>query len=443
VQRIAAEPEAEQQEWEQWGPPPGGYRFELGVIRLFVRLVLRGVSLRAVPRAMELFAEAWGLPIEAPHWTTGRLWLLRLGHFMLTRALDKAGDWVWLMDHSVQIGKQKVLLILGLRLKHLPPPGQCLRHQDLHLIALEPRESWTRREVSEALERSVARTGVPRAVVQDHAADLSGGVRLFQERHPATAAVYDAKHKAACLLKGRLEKLPRWQEFQRQVGQARCATQQTELAFLAPPSPRPKARFMNLGPLLTWAVHVLAILSDPPAEVTKWVTAERLVEQLGWVRSFATELAEWSRWQRVIDAAVGFVNRQGLSLGCADALGAELSRLDEGPGEARRLAEELEQFVREQEASTEPGERLPGSTEVLESCFGRFKHLEKQQSRGGFTALVLALGAMLSSPTPQTLAQALRHSHTKDVSAWCNEHLGTTVFAQRMLAYAASATEDG
>jgi hypothetical protein len=284
---------------------------------------------------------------------------------------------------------------------------------------------------------------VPREVVDDRAADLHGGAVLFQGRHPETAEVYDTKHKAACLLKGRLGKLPRWQQFQREVGQARCAAQQTELAFLSPPSPRPKARFMNLGPLLVWATHVLAVLRHPPAEVTKRVTPERLAEKLGWVAGFAAEVAEWSRWQRVVDCAVGFVGRQGLSLGCADELGAELSRLDEGPGEARRLAEELERFVREQEASAGPGERLPGSTEVLESCLGRFKHLEKQQSRGGFTGLVLALGAMLCDPTADTVGQALQHSHTKDVSNWCKEHLGTTVFAQRMLAYAASATEDG
>src|ERR671922_213952 len=95
--------------------------------------------------------------------------------------------------------------------------------------------------------RCVRRTGAPRVIVNDHGVDLSGGVALFQQRHGQTVEIYDAKHKAACLLKSRLEKDPRWQEFQTRVGQTRCAVQQTELAFLAPPSPKPKARFMNLG----------------------------------------------------------------------------------------------------------------------------------------------------------------------------------------------------
>ena len=51
--------------------------------------------------------------------------------------------------------------------------------------------------------------------------------------------------------------------------------------------------------------------------------------------------------------------------------------------EGRQLAAELVKFVREQASKAKPGERLPGSTEVLESCFGRFKTLEKRPSQGG------------------------------------------------------------
>src|SRR5712671_4582547 len=90
----------------------------------------------------------------------------------------------------------------------------------------------------------------------------------------------------------RLEKDSRWQEFQRQIGQTRCAVQQTELAFLAPPAPKPKARFMNLQPQLEWADGVLDILREPPAKVLQWVSPERLQEKLGWLREFTEPVSE-------------------------------------------------------------------------------------------------------------------------------------------------------
>ena len=201
---------------------------------------------------------------KVPHWTTGRLWLLRLGHARLEQPKQRGRDWAWLTDHSVQIGQDKLLVILGLRLPELPPPGQCLRPADLKLVALSPMRSCTRQDVADELQKAVAVTGVPRVIVDDHGVDVNGGVTIFQASHPRTVEVYDTKHKTACLLKGLLQRDDRWATFNSSVSQTRNAIQQTELAFLAPPGPRPKARYMNLGPLLNWGRKVLAVLTDPP-----------------------------------------------------------------------------------------------------------------------------------------------------------------------------------
>ncbi len=424
--------------------PLASHGYGPGIVCLFLRLVLvAGVSLRGASRVLATIGEALGQALPVPCWTTGRLWLLRLGHAKLTAELSEADDWAWLIDHSVQIGQEKCLVILGIRLIDLPERGQSLRHEDLELIGLMPAKSWTRGEVDHALEKAVERTGVaPRVIVDDHGGDLTGGVALFQRRHPQTVEIYDAKHKAACRLKSRLEKDPRWREFQTGIGQTRCAVQQTELAFLTPPAPKPKARFMNLGPQLAWAKQVLAILRQPPPSVLQSVREERLREKLGWIEAFAGDLADWSQWQQVIDVAVTLVNEQGIYRGAAGLLAQQFSQLDALGETAQQLAGELVEFVRSQECRVRPGERFPGSTEVLESCFGKFKQLEKQQSRGGFTQLLLGFGALLAELTTTTVRKAMQASHTADIRTWAKQTLGVTVFAQRKLAFA-SATETG
>ena len=401
-----------------------------------------GVSLRGVSRVLVVMSEAFGLSLEVPHWTTVRLWLMRLGHAELTMPLQKADDWAWLADHSVQIGKDKCLAIVGIRLQDLPAPGACLDHRDLHLIALMPSESWTKQDVDRAFEEAAQRTGVPRVIVTDHGADLYGGMQLFQERHPQTAEIYDVKHKAACLLKHRLEKEPRWQEFHGKVGTTRCAVQQTELAFLTPPAPKRKARFMNLQTHLEWAEGVLALLRNPPAEVQEWTTAERLQAKFGWLKDFAEPLREWSEWQVLVNSTVEFVNRQGLYRGMGRTLRQQLPR-NFVHDSSRKLAKELIRFVVQQARQTKPSERFPGSTEVLESCFGKLKQLEKQHARGGFTSLVVAFGALLAETTTTVVNAALKHSGTQKVMAWCKQHLGMTLFAQRKIAFAERATETG
>lgn len=416
----------------------------MGLVGLFVRLVLSGVSLRAVSRSLQIVVQAAGLSWGCPHWTTGRIWLQRLGHAKLTSPKEQADDWAWLADHSVQIGEQKCLVILGIRLCHLPPPGECLAHEDMELIALVPMHSSTRRDVEQQLEAAVSVTGVPRVIVDDHGVDLTGGVSFFRQQHAETVEIYDIKHKSACLLKARLEKEPRWQELQQRIAQTRCAIQQTELAFLVPPGPKPKSRFMNLGPLLAWGQKTLAVVEQPCAKVLDWTSVERLEEKLGWLREFRAALWEWTEWQELVDAAVEFVNRQGLYRGAADDLARSLPSALVHPS-SERLADELREFVAAQSSQARPGERLPGSTEVLESCFGKFKALEKDQAKGGFTGLLLAFGALLTKTTSDVVRKSLEHSRTKDVLEWCRETLGTTVYSQRKLAFQAvhGATKPG
>jgi hypothetical protein len=421
--------------------PPGTHGYGVDTICLFLRLVMTGVSLRGASRVLAVIAEAFGLCIDIPDWTTGRLWLMRLGHAMLTIPLEKADDWAWLADHSVQIGQEKCLVILGIRLRDLPKPGECLTHHDMQLIALVPRTSWTREEVAKALEKAVERTGVPRVIVNDYGVDLHGGVQIFQEKHSQTKEIYDIKHKAACLLKHRLEKDPRWAEFHRQVGQTRCAVQQTEVGFLVPPAPKAKARFMNLQPQLEWADGVLDILRDP-AKVLKWVSAERLQAKLGWLHEFGDEVSEWSHWQQVVNIAVEHVDGHGITPTSAKELYRKMP-LSFAHASTKALMKDLVKFVAAQAKQTKPGERFPGSTEVLESCFGKLKVLEKQQSRGGFTNLVVSFGAMLADTTTTVIKNAMEHSRTADVYRWCKEQLGTTLFGKRKLAFAGSATKDG
>jgi hypothetical protein len=292
------------------------------------------------------------------------------------------------------------------------------------------------------LEAAVERTGVPRVIVDDHGSDLHSGVLLFQERHRATEEIYDTKHKAACLLKRRLQEDARWQEFQRQVGQTRNAVRQTELAFLAPPAPKDKARYMNLQPQLEWAEGVLDILREPPAKVLAWASVERLQAKFGWLNAFGDALAEWSHWQQVVNIAVTHVGHSGITRTTAKEIYQQMPR-PFAHASTTALAQELVQFTGAQAKQVLPGERFPGSTEVLESCFGKMKELEKQQSRGGFTNLLIAFGAMLAATTAQAIQAALQHSRTLDVRRWCKENLETTIFSKRKQAFAASATKAG
>ena len=57
---------------------------------------------------------------KPPSINSGKFWMLKLGYYNLTKELTKADDWIYIIDHSIQMGKDKLLLILGVRTKDLP-----------------------------------------------------------------------------------------------------------------------------------------------------------------------------------------------------------------------------------------------------------------------------------------------------------------------------------
>lgn len=367
--------------------------------------------------------------------------MLRIGLWALLRRKSIADDWVWMIDHSIQIGQCKCMVVLGVRLGALPA-NRPLAHEDMELIALAPMIQSKKESVAVCLEEAVSQTGVPRAILTDHGADLHGGVELFRRDHPETIELYDVKHKAACLLKARLVRDEQWKSYASELGKAKFAMQQTEMASIAPPSQRTKSRFMNLAGLVSWGRSMLVLVDDPSRLEDSGITANRVQAKLDWIPEFRDPLDQWAGYHEQIGATLEFIRDRGLYVGA----GVELANwLPAASGEVGGLREELIAFVTRESSKARIGERLPGSTEVLESCFGKLKALESDQSKSGFTGLVLSLGAMVSKHTAETVREALEHCQSSDVWNWCNKMLGQSVQSRRAQAFLAldGATKTG
>lgn len=414
-------------------PPLKGHQFGCRLICLAVNLV-RVVGLRATERVLKLVWEWLGVNTTIPHWTTIRHWVLRVGVATLEEPLASGNDWVWMADHSNQIGPEKALVVLGIRAAEMPPAGETLRQTDVHLLTVRPGKRWKREDMATVYGELAAQYGTPRAVLCDGAVELRDGAECLKKRREDFLVLQDFKHKAAIFLQATVGDHPRFAEFTSHLGTCRAAIQQTELAHLTPPSQKPKARFMNLGATLDWAATVLWLLDHPEAQTRRWVTFERLEEKLGWLRSFAEETAAWRECQQVVNAGVTFINQQGLFRGAGEKLRAALGT-DLAYPASRQLVQRLVALVVASESQLKEGERLPMSTEILESTFALYKQLERQHSKGGFTSLLAGFGALLRTATNETIRRALSTVSTEDVRRWVRENLGATITSKRHATY--------
>ena len=260
-------------------PPVGAHGYGARKISLAVKLA-QDVGLHGSERSMKTFFEWLNFEEKVPDYTTIRTWMQRIGVAEIQAPVEKGGDWIWIVDHSNQIGPEKALVILGIPVSKLPPPGAPLRRKDVRLLRVKPGTGWTTVKMTEIYEELTERCGFPRVILSDGARELQNSIEPLRNTRSDVISLRDFKHKAANVFQAALEKDKRFSEFLRWLATTRSRILQTELAFLIPPSPKQKARYMNLGNILKWSQMVLWLLDQGDDEfVRKWVTPERLEEK--------------------------------------------------------------------------------------------------------------------------------------------------------------------
>lgn len=382
-----------------------------------------GLSFRGTAAALAVFAAAddtRSCP-ATPCATTVRAWVLRRGYAHLTRPLSHDHRWAWLIDHTLQIGSTKLLVIVGVPLDGVPFGVRPLQLADLHLVAMVPMEDSNRERVDQELEKAVGRTGVPRQIVADGAADVQKGIEQFRERHPQTASVPDAAHHAANLLKRYWENDPRWQAFTRRMNETAAAIRQTSSAYLLAPKLRNKARYMSVGAFVRFGRILLRKLAErePNAEV---------IRHYGWVLEYAEALSAWSQQHELVRVMLRHVRVEGLFTRGEAVLGEEWERLNVSDNAVTvALRNRLRAYVSRYGRGLPVGERLIGSTEILESAFGVQKRLSRDQAESGLTVLSVGLGAMLGEATPEQMRSDVDRVPEKAVDNWAKRTFGNTV----------------
>ena len=464
---------------------PAYHTYSVGHICLSIWNVLKaGVSLRASSRIFETINSYFGLNQPVPSWYTVRLWLLRLGYYKLHRIKELADDWIWIVDHTGLWGLEKGLLILGIRQSRLPAGELYLNFEDVEPIALFPVRKSNGEIVYEQLKQAAEKTGIPREIVGDHGPDIKSGIERFCRENGHTCYIYDITHKAAAILKRELKDDPDWNDYIKKCSQTSRQVQQTSLAGFGPPNQRSKARYMNVNKLINWGSNILVWL-DQRDEGTQEEQAQeergqeeraheeraheeraheeraqeeqaheeqaqeertqeeqahedgsdeydstKIDEKLGWLEEYRDHLAEWRSLAGLVDSTSSFIKFLGIYNGCHIDLENELL-ISSNSEWIDRVRGELLAFVKDQSAQANGDERLLGSSEIIESVFGKYKDMIGDQVKGGFTAMLLGLPALLSTTTREDICEAIENTSTENVLEWYRKNIGGSLQSQR------------
>ena len=382
------------------------------------------VSFRAIGKLFRIFAFGMHLKRRMPSHTTVMNWVYKVGLYQLTKKKEKADDWVILLDHSIQLGPEKLFVVLGIRESEIDFT-RPLRFQDLEPLMLVAKTKWTGEIVKECLLQVKAQVGSIIYAVGDYGSDIKKGLESMEIKH-----VHDIGHKIALILQGIYKKDEVFQEFMSELAQMRKKLAQTKYAYIIPPKRRTKSRFQNIGMHMNWAVKVLRHIRGSKI-------GEGIREKIEWVEKYQQLIEELSVIHAVICEIEKITKSNGLTKRTVERCNRILKKLTTEKGNI--VGREIAEYLKESISLLPEHDRILCSSDIIESSFGKYKYYLSNNCMAGITNLVLCIPAFTSSLEESEIKEALETTKMADIKRWTEEHVGKTLVQKRREFLAAAA----
>ena len=356
-------------------------------------------------------------------------WSLRLGLGLLTQVQTITKPWVAIIDHSIDIGTKKALVVLRVEVDALSNRGSAIRLEDCECIGLTVADKVTGDTLCPELEEIFNRAGKPVAIIKDRDATLNKGVRLWSNQQDQTVpTIDDIGHTIATALKAQFEKLGIYKRFTALVSHGAKCLRQTELAFLMPPKLRSKGRFQSIGKLGEWAEKMLNVFAvkGPAEEGSQLAKLRKAFPDFSQSRDFIVRFASTTK---IISQVMEILKNNGLDKTTYKQC-FELSRKLPRNSKVKKC---LQTWLKKNAILQKEQTFLPllVSSDIIESLFGNFKHIIERSPQADMNRTVLLIPALCGKLTDTSVTQALRQASQANIKEWEEKYIAYTVRKKR------------
>lgn len=385
-----------------------GHGYSLLIVELCIRISqYGGSSLRSCQHSLQCLLLVMGLGLNCPSHVSIRNWVLKHGYhrwWLMQDVEEVCGDWVLIMDESVTVGAERLLLVLGLDLskwKFDRPP--CV--EDVEVLHMEIGVQWKGEQIGAVLEQA----GKSRQVVQvlsDCGSNLLKASEISGFLH-----IPDCSHALARVLERHLARDDHFKTFCHLAGQLRQHWTTSEYAKWRPPKLRGKSRFMNVFPLVKWAEKVLS---------QELILPEQVLRKTEWLRHNNNFIGTMSTLRSTVNGILKLLKTQGAS---TQALERAKQMIKDGPCPIlQSVNDDIKRYLEKLAGKLTVGNpRLLCCSDIIETVFGKFKCRINPQAQTKITDLALIIPHFCGKTSAQQVKAALENISNQQVKTWKKE----------------------
>jgi hypothetical protein len=287
------------------------------------------------------------------------------------------------------------------------------------------------------LDQISEKCGAPSFILSDEGSDLAKGIRIFIENNPGIEHLNDISHKISNILKAELENNLKWKEFCQIITKIKQKIKHSIIAHICPPQFRQKVRFLNVRDPISWAFQMLTIkVGSLPKDEREYFVAH-IQKPL---QEFKNEIIQWHEIANFITEVESEIKHYGLTRGddgrmqSTSQILTTVYQKQQISKNTMKIISHILKFVKMQETKLSSGQTVIGSSDIIESMFGKWKSMAPENSMAGITDKIFILPLLTVKPTNELIKRALEEIHTQQIEKWRNNTLGKTIYAKRRAA---------
>lgn len=356
------------------------------------------------------------LNLRVPSHTTVLNWVKKQG---LANFRDKtffnSRKWIIILDESIQFGNKKLLAALAVPADGLPD-GRALCYSDLVPLILKSSESWTADVIVAELHACIDPEQIL-YVVSDNGNNFKKTYGLMGLTH-----IEDVGHKFSWIIKEIYEKNDDFELYTKQLAKMRGTLALSRYSHLIPPNQRIVSRFMNLTPLFKWGCKMIELLE-------KGALTDQEKEKVAFVSVQKEFIQQTFALLNILNSVQKTLKNKGFNESSVTECRLLLNKIGGTREDAVKLM--IDKYFDDTLAKMGGNKTVLCSSDILESCFGKYKSVVKANKTVGITDLCLCISALLSNGSRESTEQAMCQIKTAQIKDWKDKNIGETLFEKR------------
>lgn len=395
---------------------PKHHSYSLQIILLCIWMRQQGnCSLRSCASTLKIMAIVLGLNLRFPSRTTIQNWEKKLGYSRIQRRGNAEDRWVIILDESISIGQQKLLLILGVELTKYSF-GKALYFEDMTVLYLGIGTSWTGDLISKQIDHLQNKGFNIEYAVSD------GGTNLIKSlKTSKIPLVEDCTHAIGNLIKKRYNKEEEFLKFSKECGVFKRQVMLSKDALIMPPTQRAKGRFLNLQPLTDWAYKMLLLLEQKNSKLSK----EQKVK-LRWLEKYRTLVLNMNEQCKTMNQVFKVLKNEGLNQASFNACEEILKQ-----SKSTFLKEGISQYLIRNLNILPANETKICCSDIIESFFGKYKNQLKKTGNKLITDACLSIANFNQNFDKKEIKKAMEEVKIIDLKNWRQKNLPRSLLQEK------------